>query len=167
MGLLEGFVFWAQEIAGAWGYLGIFLVNFLGTATIFLPVPAFIVVFLFGGILNPWLVGITAGIGAALGELTGYLIGMGGEAALKKRYGKWILKGEKWFRNNRAFPFIVIFAATPLPDDVLGILCGMFSYNWKRFLLASLIGKLIMNLALAWGGFFGVAWVLQAFGGGI
>ena len=124
MGLLEGFIAWAQEFAGAWGYLGIFLINFLGSATIFFPVPAFIVVFLFGGILNPWLVGISAGIGAALGELTGYAIGKGGEVALKKKYKKWILRGEKWFRNHMAFPFIVIFAATPLPDDVLGILCG-------------------------------------------
>lgn len=167
MGILEGFIAWAQGFAGAWGYLGIFLVNFLGSASIFFPVPAFMVVFLFGSILNPWLVGIVAGVGCALGELTGYVIGKGGERVLKRKYKKWIKKGEEWFRRHRAFPFIVIFAATPLPDDVLGILCGMFSYDLKRFFLASLIGKIIMNLALAWGGFYGMQWVLQVFGGGI
>ena len=65
------------------------------------------------------------------------------------------------------FPVLILFAATPLPDDVLGILGGAISYPLKKFLLASFIGKAIMNIALAWGGFYGINWVLQVFGVGL
>ncbi len=163
--LLQGFMEWSQDIAGTWGYIGIFLVNFIGAATVIFPVPAFLVVFLFGAILNPWLVGISAALGAALGELTGYAVGLGGKKVIEKKHGKWLKKANEWMVKYRAFLIIVLFAATPLPDDVLGIFCGAIKYDLKKFLLASFTGKLIMNLSLAFGGYFGMQWVLSVFGG--
>lgn len=159
------FIAWSQTLVDTWGYLGIFLVNLIGSASIIFPVPAFLITFGMGAVLNPWLVGIVAAIGAAIGEVTGYLIGYGGREAIKDKHKKWLEKAEKWMQAHGVFFVIVIFAASPLPDDVTGILAGVISYNWKRFLLASFIGKLIMSLALAWGGYFGVSWVLQFFGG--
>ena len=155
------------ELAQAWGYPGILLVNFIGAATIIFPLPAFAVVFLFGSILNPWLVGILAGIGATLGELTGYVLGKGGGYVLKKkqsRYSEWLERGKLWMGKYKAFPLIVLFAATPLPDDVLGILLGAMKYDLRKFLAAMLIGKTAMNIALALGGFYGIGWVLSLFG---
>ncbi len=149
------FITWAQSLADSWGYLGIFIVSVLGNASIIFPIPSYAVVIAFGAILNPWIVGITAGAGAALGELTGYIIGFGGRKAIKKKHKKLLEKSKKWFERHGAFPIIVLFAATPLPDDIVGILAGIIKYNLKKFLAASLIGKCIAHITLAWAGYLG------------
>jgi len=86
--LVSQFISWASNISGLLGYPGIFLVNLIGSASIIFPVPSFIVTFTFGGILNPWLVGIFAGFGAAIGELIGYVVGRGGKKIIEKKHGK-------------------------------------------------------------------------------
>ena len=156
---------WSQTIIQTFGYFGIFLVNLVGAASIILPVPAFAFVFFFGGVLNPWLVGFSAAIGAALGELTGYVVGLGGEKLIEKRHKTFLRKYKKWLRREFMFPLVVLFAATPLPDDIVGIACGIFRYDVKKFLMASFIGKLILNLALAFGGYYGLNWVVDVLGG--
>lgn len=158
------------SIAQTWGYPGLFLVNLIGSASVILPLPGFAAVFLMGSMLNPWLVGIVSGVGAAIGELVGYYVGAGSRRAIDKKgkdnkYSKWLDSGRKWIEKYKAFPVIVLFAATPLPDDVLGILLGAMKYDPKKFLAAMLIGKIIMCIALAWGGFYGAQWVLSFFGG--
>jgi membrane protein YqaA with SNARE-associated domain len=164
--LLAAFLSWSQSVAGTWGYVGIFLINLIGSATILFPVPAFLVVFAFGAILNPWLVGISAAFGCALGELTGYGIGFAGEKAIGRKHERWLKRANEWAGKYKMFTVIVIFAATPLPDDVLGVLCGVIKYDVKKFFLASLTGKLILNISLALGGYYGLQWVLAFFGGG-
>jgi membrane protein YqaA with SNARE-associated domain len=156
---------WAKNLTDALGYFGIFIVSFIGSATVILPLPAFIVVFVMGAIMNPWLVAISAASGNAIGELTGYVLGRGGERLIKGKYKEGVEKYKLWFKKDRTFILIVLFAATPLPDDIVGIICGLFNYDLRRFLLASFIGKLLMNLLLAWGGFYGLRWVLGIFGG--
>jgi len=156
---------WAQSTVSAWGYLGIFIVSLIGNASIIFPVPAFAVTFAFGAILNPWLVGLAAGAGSAIGELTGYAIGRGGREVIEKKHEKWLKKAQKWTDRYGFFAVLVVFAATPLPDDVVGILAGVFQYDIRRFLLASFIGKTVMCLGLALGGFYSAGWVLSVFGG--
>lgn len=160
------FAEWANAVVLSMGYIGIFLASFIGSAAIILPIPSFIFVFTLGAVMNPWLVGISAGIGSALGELTGYALGKGGGNLIEIKYKKEVEKYKKWIEKDKAFLLIVLFAATPLPDDVVGILCGVFDYNLKKFVIASIIGKCILNLVLAWGGFYGISWVLTFFGGG-
>jgi len=107
-----------------------------------------------------------AGFGCALGELVGYGIGRGSRKIIIKKYEKSIKKYENWFGDGKViFPIIVVFAATPLPDDIVGIVCGLFKYDVKKFLIASFIGKLIMNTALALGGYYGINLILKVFGG--
>ena len=164
--LTQQFQVWATDLISSMGYVGLFLVNFIASASIIFPIPAFLLVFGAGSlrILNPWIIGIAAGAGAALGELIGYGIGKGGREVVKEKYKKLIKTGEKWIENHSSFLMIVVFAATPLPDDILGIVCGVFDYDIKKFFLASFIGKVIMNSALAWGGFYGFQWVSEIFG---
>lgn len=167
--LVHGFISWSESVAAAWGYPGIFLVNFVGSATIIFPTPAFFVVFMFGAILNPWLVGLVAAFGSALGELTGYVLGLGGKRVIEKKHKRWLDMANEWMEKHRkhgTFLLIVAFAATPLPDDVLGVFCGAVKYDIKRFFIASLIGKIVMSLGLAFGGYFGINWVLNVFIGG-
>jgi len=159
------FFVWAAGLSGILVYPGIFLISLVGSASVIFPLPSFIVIFTFGGTLNPWLVGLVAGLGSALGELTGYVIGRGGKKLIKKKHENMLKQAKAWMERHGAFFMIVLFALTPLPDDVIGIVCGMINYDVKRFFLASLIGKITMCLFIAWGGFFGVNWVLGVFGG--
>jgi membrane protein YqaA with SNARE-associated domain len=163
--IVAGFLEWSQFVIQNFGYFGVFIVSAVSAASIFLPVPGFLFILAASPFLNPWILGVVAGAGMAIGELTGYALGRGGNRAVKKRELKWLSKGEEWFKKGkgRGFLFIVIFAATPLPDDITGILGGIFRYDWKMFLLAAFIGKTIMNLALAFAGFYGSSWLFNYF----
>lgn len=163
-GLLQAFVGWSQYVAETWGLLGIFIVSIIGNAAIILPLPTFIIVFLAGSTMNPWMVGIVAGLGGAIGELTAYAVGFGGREVLKDKHNRWLKKAKKWSENWGVFPVVAVFAATPLPFDIVGILSGVIKYDIKRFFIATLIGKAIASFALAWAGFYSISWVLTLFG---
>ena len=141
------------------GYAGLFLIALIGNATIFLPLPAALPVFVLGGVLNPFLVALVASVGAALGEGAGYILGFGAEKFLSKKNFSLLEKGKKWFQKGRGGLFIFILAATPLPDDIAGIAAGLFKYNVFKFLLFAFLGKLVMNTVLAFGGYYGIHWV--------
>ena len=164
LSLTPEFVQWVMSITQTWGYLGLFLINIIGNATLFFPFPAFAFVFVFGSVLNPWLVGIISGIGAAIGELVGYVVGRGGNEILKKKNKKWFDKSLKWSEKRGVFTVIIVFAATPIPYDIIGILCGIIKYDVKKFFLATLIGKIIINTAIAWAGFYSLTWVISTLG---
>ncbi|MBU0899078.1 MAG: VTT domain-containing protein [Nanoarchaeota archaeon] len=155
------FIVWAQGTVEVMGYFGVFIISLVGSASIILPIPAFIVVFAAGGFLNPWAVGIFAGLGSAIGELTGYGLGMGGRELLARKYGDLLIKTRNWVEKRGAFIIIIVFALTPLPDDVIGILAGMINYDIKKFFMATLIGKIILNVAIALAGFYGMNWLFS------
>jgi membrane protein YqaA with SNARE-associated domain len=163
---VSAFVTWALDFIQVWGYLGLFIVEAISAGTIIFPAPAFAINFILGGTpgFNPWLVGIVAGIGSAIGETTGYALGRGGRELIEEKYEKWLNRARKWMKNHGDFMIIVLFAATPLPHDVVGILSGAVEYPFKKFILATMVGKIIAGWALAWAGFFSINLVLELFG---
>ena len=161
---MEDFLF---SLAYGLGYLGVFFIGFLSSVTIFLPTPAFAIVFAlaapqFG--FNPLLLGLFAGTGAAFGELTGYILGYGGKAVLLKKYRKQLAKVEAGFKRYGAPAIIFVFAVTPLPFDIVGMFCGIVGYPWKKFFIATLAGKLVKYVAIAYAGFYGIQWISQMMG---
>lgn len=134
-----------------YGYGSIFLVNLLGNATLILPVPSFAAVFVAGSTLNPVAVGALAGLGGTLGEMTGYLAGVGGRSMitpkLSTRLEGWISKGSLWG--------IFLLAALPNPlFDIAGMMAGAARMPVWRFLLATCAGKTLRLLILAFSGWF-------------
>jgi membrane protein YqaA with SNARE-associated domain len=162
--LAAQFMAWGVSAIKDWGYLGVFAVGFASSASILLPLPIFALVFTAGAVLNPVLVGIIAGVGAGLGEITGYALGFGGKQVIDKKHKKMFRRAEEWTEKHGFFAVVILFAATPLPDDILGIIGGAIGYDVKKFILASIIGKIILNTALAFAGFYGSAWLLGALG---
>ena len=151
------------------GYIGLFFASALGSATVILPMPLFALIFAAGAVLDPLLVGIIAGIGSAIGELIAYVVGYGGRKLFNKRKKtkkskkgllQWIRRAEAWMHKRGGFVVIFLFALTPLPDDVIGIICGSIKYDLKKFFIAVVIGKILLSLALAYAGFYGAQWVL-------
>ena len=145
----------------ALGYVGAFLIMLVGNATVIFPVPGLIFVIAMGSTLNPWLVGLAAGPGAALGELTGYLAGYGGvtpmeHTALYRRFDRWM---------DRFGPLVVfVLAVIPNPVfDMAGLLAGASHMPWWQFLVAAWLGKTIQAIFLAWAGALSLEWVMRFF----
>jgi membrane protein DedA with SNARE-associated domain len=146
-----------------YGYYGTFLVSLAGSSTVLVPLPFFVVIITAGYKLNPFFVGLSAGLGAAIGELTGYGLGFSGRNIIEKRRKKGMEKVEGLFQKYGGFLVIFLFAATPLPDDIVGILAGSLKYPLKKFFIASLIGKIIFNMTLAYAGSYGINWIIDIF----
>ena len=139
---------------GEWGYVGIFLLQLINSATVVLfPVPGHAVIFAVSGTLNPLLIGLFGAAGAALGEITAYMAGRGGSSMIDESrwYKRLETTGERW----RGWA-IFIFAATPLPFDIAGVWAGAIRYPLRRFLLVVAAGKLILVTAIAIAGYYGV-----------
>ena len=159
----------ANTLIADFGILGVFISTMLMNATIILPLPGDLVVFSAGALannsifFNPFSIGIVAGIGAAIGELTAWAVGWETDhLILKKRHGKIYKQAEKFFKKH-GFVGIAFFSLTPLPMDVMGLLAGALRYDPIKFFLATLLGKIPRNLLLAYAGFAGMTIVLNAF----
>ena len=145
------------EGLGDWGYLGVFLLQLINSATVVLfPVPGHAVIFAVSGTLNPLLIGLFGAAGAALGEITAYMAGRGGSSIIDESrwYRRLETMGERW----RGWA-IFVFAATPLPFDFAGVWAGAIRYPLGRFLLIVAAGKLILVTAIAIAGYYGVDFI--------
>ncbi len=139
---------WFYNKLGEWGvYFATFLLSIFGNFTIILPMPYLVsIVTLFLTIpVNPVFLALAAAFGASIGELSAWLFGRGAAEVIDEdTYEKKIKGLVELIRKGLAFPLIVLFAATPLPDDILLIALGMEKYSLKKSLIASFIGKLIL-----------------------
>ena len=91
-----------------------------------------------------------AGVAAALGELTGYWVGVNGRELIAR--GKWLDKAEYWLRTY-GFWCITFFSFIPNPFfDAIGFAAGVLRYSILRFALACFVGKFLKFLMAAIGG---------------
>ncbi len=144
------------------GYLGVFLVNVVGSASLIIPVPGLAAVFLGGGTWNPLIVGIVAGVGMTLGEVTGYALGYAGQDLVQKHNKFRFL--ERWMMRSGG-PIVFLGSLIPNPFfDVIGIIAGSQRFPLKLFLLWALPGKVIKAVSVAYLGSFGMHHILRLFG---
>lgn len=138
------------ERLGHFGYLGVFALTLLASASIILPSPALGVALLAGKTLNPWIVGVLSGVAAGLGEITGYLAGYSGSAlASRSRFYPTV---ERWVRRWGPLTIFVL-ATVPSPlIDLAGIAAGTLRIPFKIYLVACLAGKIVRFVGVAWVG---------------
>ncbi|MCS7114052.1 MAG: VTT domain-containing protein [Nitrososphaerota archaeon] len=150
MTLAEALEQWLQNFS-QYGYFGIFLSSLLGSASIIFPIPYTVILFTLAPMetFNPILMALASSIGSAVGEFSGYLLGLGGRKII----------GEKGKRNmefllkifGKYSPIaIFIFTLTPLPDDLLFIPLGVMRYKFLKALVPAFIGKLTMSLIIVY-----------------
>jgi uncharacterized membrane protein YdjX (TVP38/TMEM64 family) len=133
-----------------YGYIGLFVIALFSSASILVPVPGLALAFATGGALNPFLVGLAIGTGAAVGEMIGYLAGVSGHGLIAdnsgyrrvsgymKRYGMWAVFG---------------LAVIPNPlFDIVGIISGVLRIPVWRFFTACWAGNVIKATAVAFAG---------------
>jgi membrane protein YqaA with SNARE-associated domain len=153
-----------EEFWGGLGYIGIFLLGFLGASSILIPLPYPVILLSIAPAFSPLPFALSAGLGSALGEGVGYALGYLGRGIL----------GDKERRRLNAMRLIIqrygpiaifLFALTPLPDDLLFIPLGLMGYSFWRAMLACASGKFFMALILAYSGeavreIFAIHWTL-------
>lgn len=134
----------------ALGLIGIFLINFFSSATIFLPAPGIATVVAGGALYGTLLVGILAGLGSALGDMIGFVLGKSGKEIFIKNHHPVYRLLKKHFHK---YGGVIIFAFALIPNpifDAVGIFAGVFSYNPWRFLAIVLAARIMRNLFLAY-----------------
>ncbi len=137
---------------GHYGYLGAFVVSLVSNATIILPTPSFLILFALGATFNPFLVGLAGATGGAMGEMTGYILGYSGRGVVQNR--RLYDRSAQWLKKWGTLT-IFIFAATPLPFDVVGMVAGVLRYPFWKFFLACWFGKVLKYGSIALAGAFG------------
>lgn len=130
-----------------YGYVGIFLFSVLENATVLVPIPVSLTALVGGSIFNPYLVGLVTALGATIGELTGYMAGIGGKVFVEKNAN--YKKIRKWIYKH-ALLTIFTLAAIPNPlFDLAGISAGITHYSLNKFLLVTFLGKAVKFVIIA------------------
>jgi membrane protein DedA with SNARE-associated domain len=155
------------------GYPGVFVANFLGTATLFVPVPGLTaagqaLIVAMAKTHNPWGVGFAGSAGMTLAETTAYAAGRIGRAVreehgrpVKGRWGRALRRAAAFVdRLMLRWGFLTLLVLSAIPNPLFefaGITAGAVRMSFWRFLLAVAIGKTLRALTLAFVGsqFFG------------
>ena len=159
-----------ESLALQYGYFGVFLISLIGALSIIFPIPYTVIIFTLGGlkigeawVFEPLLIAVAAGIGSAIGEFSGYLLGVGGRKVISDKYKKKMDFLVRVF--NKYGPItIFLFALTPLPDDLLFIPMGVMRYSIIKAFIPALLGKFFMNLIVAYSGRFSIGIIRDIFG---
>ncbi len=129
-------------------WLGAFIVSLLGNAVPYTTIPYLVWIMLtapeYRDPLEKAAIIIAAGVGAALGKVIVYSFGRAAHHVLpehvKENMEMFAKLFEKW-----GFLAIFIFAASPLPDDILYIPLGVAGYNPVLFFTAVALGKIVIT----------------------
>jgi uncharacterized membrane protein YdjX (TVP38/TMEM64 family) len=131
------------------GLLVLFGLAALSTATLILPAPGLALTVMAGAVGDPIVVGVVAGLGQAVGELTGFLAGSSGRSLLPDNPVTTRISG--WLARRG---MIVVFVLALIPNplfDVAGIAAGALRMPVRRYLASAAAGKVIKNIIFAAG----------------
>ncbi len=152
IGLTLLLIYYRREIQdfGSLGYPGIFLIALLSSATVFIPMPGIMLTTAMGAVFNPFWVALAAGIGAGLGEISGYLVGFSGRELIQRT--AWHEKVEGWIKKYGIW-MIMALAMIPNPAfDLVGFSAGALKLPVWQFLIAAIIGNILKMMFFSYGG---------------
>jgi uncharacterized membrane protein YdjX (TVP38/TMEM64 family) len=143
------------------GYAGIFLISIAANATIIIPLPGVAFTTAMGAIFNPYGVAVAAGLGSAIGELSGYMAGFSGQGVAEKV--ELFNKLMAWMSSHQKLAYLVIFLLSFIPNplfDLAGMAAGVLKFPIWKFLLACSAGKVLKMLVFALAGYYSVNWLI-------
>lgn len=127
-----------------YGYLGVFLICLISSATVILPLPG-VVLWLSIVVamhLNPAVAAVVASIGGSLSEVTAYYVGRAGKSVIAPKNSRRYQIAEKWMQRHGGLT-IFLFAFFPfLIMDLAGIAAGVMKYPVRKFVLYVWLGRL-------------------------
>jgi len=135
---------------GRWGILGIFIANFISGLSFF-PAPSFLTAVIGGSIYPPVLVALVSSLGATLGDMLYFILGISGRKLAKKK-----LENNKWFifieKNFKKYGGWILFMGAFIPNpifDSFGLIAGIFNFSILRFFAIILAGRFLRYFVLA------------------
>lgn len=133
-------------------YGGAFLISLIGNATILLPGVVLailtnmgIVLYSTTGIIGPILIGVAGGIGASMGETTGYLAGYSGRVLVLGQ--KKFERVQSWMKKWGSLS-ILLLSIVPFIFDLIGIAAGSLRFPLWKFILLCGLGRIILYVGL-------------------
>lgn len=137
---------WREQVL-KYGYLGIFLFSMISNSIPYTTVPYLLVLIIIAKNITSYsgriILILLSTIGAVMGKLMVYFMGYGLSPIITSHKFRSIV--EILRRSRSVFIAITVFAALPLPDDILFIPLGAIKYDIKRYVIALFIGKLTLT----------------------
>jgi membrane protein DedA with SNARE-associated domain len=134
------------------GYLGIFLISFVGSLVVFVPVPYFPVILAaaLSSKFDPHLISIVSALGTVIAKTIIFFASYYGRNMLSTSTKKRMLPLQRLV-SRYGWPSAFVASATPIPDDIVYIPLGLARYSPWKFSLSTFAGKVVMNEAVVWG----------------
>ena len=147
------FVLWVQAFVEAYGLGGAFLIAVF--ESFIFPVPTATIIAPFTALgVDPLLITLVATAGSLIGAVIGYALGLRlGRPMAERLFKKHIPKVEKWYDRWGAWA-VLIAAFSPVPFKVFTWTSGIFGLDFKKFMLASLVGRFTQFAIAAYVGHF-------------
>lgn len=138
------------------GYVGILLLNFLGSATVLIPSTAIMSVGVGGSLYNPLVVALVSSLGSSLGELVGYGVGYSSEKIANLRRYRRVYKAFTFLfdKSGELAVFVIAFIPNPF-FDVIGIFAGISRFSLPKFLVIVFVARFLRDILIA---NFGAFW---------
>jgi membrane protein DedA with SNARE-associated domain len=148
-------------LIATFGYAAVFILGFVGSITLFLPIPVLGLVFVGANTLNPLLIAFAAAAGITLGMAACYMLGKAGHKMAKRaepspgdKLYRLLTRMVEWYKGHVTVASFLM-AATPNPMfDYAGYLAGLAQVSQTRFLLATFAGKMAQSLGVALLGYY-------------
>ena len=148
-------------------YWGAFLISLIGNATIIFPGAVLIILTNMGIVLYPVtgvfglvMVGLVGAVGAAIGEITGYLLGYGGRGVVEN--SRLYLRLVAWVRRWGMLA-VFLLSVVPLFFDLVGIAAGVLRFPLWKFMLLCWLGRTVLYVGMGLAGAFGYQSILPYF----
>jgi membrane protein YqaA with SNARE-associated domain len=106
--------------------------------------------------LNPFATALVAASAESIGELTGYMAGMGGKSFFE--HNRFYLRFKNLFSR---YASLCLFLGSIIPNpffDFLGVAAGSILFPVKRFVLIVFAGKTLKFLWVGLGCYYGMTW---------
>jgi len=127
----------------AWlAYLIVFGISLAANLTIVAPVYVFTPIMVAAaGIYPPALIALSAAIGGAIGEMSGYFAGSLGKKIVFKEYPEAYERIHSWVDRYGAWAIAVLAFQPVLPFDIAGMVAGATKMSAPKFWIACFLGK--------------------------
>ncbi len=143
-----------------YGPLGVFVISLVGNAIPYATVPYLAVIAAMASQMKLSLIdvitwSVVGGLGAAIGKVIVYLTGAATSEILPEKVKENMQLFARMAKRG-IFIAIFLFAALPLPDDVLYIPLGVARYPLAKFFIAVWSGKVVITfLSIVFGNAYG------------
>ncbi len=143
------------------GYIGLTLVSFFGSLIPFVPLPSFLLLATMsvGDQFDLHIIALISAFTATGAKIIVFSVSYGGRRIIGEKSRKRMRPFERLIKKYGAAAAFFA-AATPMPDDLIYVPLGLAKYNPKRFIVATLAGKIVLSYIIVFAShYFGLSLV--------